>query len=122
MQGFESDEQQTLMQWAALEAGRWPELRLLYHIPNGGRRGKSEADRLRREGVRAGVPDLCLPVARGKWHGLYIELKRREGGRVSEAQKAWLEALEEQGYCAKICRGWEEAANEIAEYLRRGIG
>lgn len=91
---------------------------MLYHIPNGGKRGKAEAIRFKAEGVKAGVPDICLPVARGEWHGLYIELKRREGGRVSAEQTQWLEALMREGYCTAICRGWEEAQRMILRYLR----
>lgn len=78
----EAQEQITLFSWAAVQA--IPELALLYHIPNGGSRHKAEAARLRAEGVRSGVPDLCLPVPRGGCHGLYIELKRLRGGRLSE--------------------------------------
>lgn len=70
----EAQEQMTLFSWAAMQSGKYPELNLLYHVPNGGSRHKAEAGRLRAEGVKAGVPDLCLPVARGQYHGLYIEL------------------------------------------------
>lgn len=118
---LESEEQITLFEWASLQVGRYPELRFLYHVPNGGSRNKAEAARLHAEGVKAGVPDLCLPVARGGFHGLYIELKRTKGGRASENQKAWLERLQEQGYCAVICKGWEEAAETIKKYLTGGI-
>ena len=76
----EAQEQMTLFSWAAMQSGKYPELNLLYHVPNGGSRHKAEAGRLRAEGVKAGVPDLCLPVARGQYHGLYIELKRQRGG------------------------------------------
>lgn len=63
----EAQEQMTLFSWAAMQSGKYPELNLLYHVPNGGSRHKAEAGRLRAEGVKAGVPDLCLPVARGQW-------------------------------------------------------
>ena len=116
----ESEEQQMLMRWAAMAAGAHPELRLLYHVPNGGSRGKAEAGRFRAEGVKSGVPDLCLPVARGKWHGLYIELKRTKGGRVSQAQREWLYALEREGYAAAVAYGWEQAREMIAAYLEEG--
>lgn len=76
----ESVEQQCLFRWAAFQSGKYPELKLLYHVPNGGSRKKSEAGRFKAEGVKAGVPDLCLPVARGGYHGLYIELKRLKQG------------------------------------------
>lgn len=118
----ESQEQQLLFEWAALSAGRWPELALMYHIPNGGSRSKSEAGRFRAEGVKAGVPDICLPVARGGYHGLYIELKRVKGGRVSPAQQGWIAALRDQGYCACVCKGWDDAAHIIKAYLEGRVG
>lgn len=113
----ESVEQQCLFRWAEFQSGRYPELKLLYHVPNGGSRKKSEAGRFKAEGVKAGVPDLCLPVARGEYHGLYIELKRLKNSKTSEDQKAWIEKLNEQGYCAVVCKGWEAAAKVITEYL-----
>lgn len=69
-------------------------------------------------GVKAGVPDVCLPVPRGGYHGLYVEMKRKQGGRVSEEQNEWMEALRAQGYEAKVCRGWKEAAEEIEQYMK----
>lgn len=113
----ESVEQQCLFRWAAFQSGRYPELKLLYHVPNGGSRKKSEAGRFKAEGVKAGVPDLCLPVARGGYHGLYIELKRLKHSKTSEDQKAWIAQLNEQDYCAVVCKGWEAAAKVITEYL-----
>lgn len=113
----EGTEQATLFSWAKMQEHKWPELRLLFHIPNGGSRGKVEAARFKAEGVKAGVPDLFLPVARGPYHGLFIEMKRRKGGRVSDEQTAWIAALRGQGYLAHVCRGWEEAATLIAGYL-----
>lgn len=113
----ESEEQQCLFRWAAYQNGRFPELALLYHVPNGGSRRKAEAGRFRAEGVKAGVPDLCLPVARGGYHGLYIELKRQKGSKTSEDQKRWLSELAGQGYFAALCKGWEAAAKVITEYL-----
>ena len=113
----EDSEQQALFRWAAYERGRWPELDLLLHIPNGGYRGKAEAGRFKAMGVKSGVPDLFLPVARGPWHGLWIELKRTKGGRLSAMQVRWIARLMEQGYRAEVCHGWNEAAEVIMAYL-----
>jgi hypothetical protein len=113
----ESQEQQMLFQWAAWQSGKYPELALMYHTPNGGHRSKAEAGRFKAEGVKAGVPDIFLPVARGRWHGLYIELKRQRGGKVSDHQKEWLEALEAQDYLVGVCKGWEAASKAILKYL-----
>lgn len=116
----EAEEQILLMQWAAYAQGAHPELRLLHHIPNGGRRTKAEAGILLAMGVKAGVPDLCLPVARGGCHGLYIELKRAEAGRASAAQEEWIMELRRQGYAAEVCHGWEAARETILQYLAKG--
>lgn len=89
----------------------------MYHIPNGGSRSKAEAGRFRAEGVKSGVPDICLPAARGGYHGLYIELKRVKGCRVSTAQHGWIAALRDQGYYACVCKGWDDAAGVIKKYL-----
>ena len=113
----ESAEQQCLFRWAVYQSGRFPELALLYHVPNGGSRKKAEAGRFRAEGVKAGVPDLCLPVARGGFHGLYIELKRQKGSKTSDDQKRWLSELGKQGYFTALCKGWEDAAKVITDYL-----
>ena len=113
----ESAEQIALFQWANLSLKKHPELALLYHIPNGGLRNVVVAARLKKEGVKKGVPDLCLPVARGEFHGLYIEMKAAKRGRVSDEQKQWLMALKAQGYCTEIAHGWIEAKRFIECYL-----
>ena len=114
---LEAGEQAALFDWAAIQAGNMPELRLLFHVPNGGLRSKSEAARMKHEGVKAGVPDLFLPVARGTWHGLFIEMKAA-GGRPTAEQKAWIADLKAQGYRAEVCVGWEAAADLLKKYLR----
>lgn len=116
----EAQEQTAIFQWAAMMEGRIPELRCLHHIPNGGSRNAIEARHLKEQGVKPGIPDIFLPVARGGYHGLYIEMKRRKGGRVSIEQKKMLLALRAQGYRVEVCRGWEEARDVICEYLREG--
>lgn len=113
----ESEEQQMLFRWAGTMEYRYPELQLLHHVPNEGKRSKASGGRLRSEGLKRGVPDLFLPVARGGYHGLFMELKRRKGGKVSDDQKRWIAALQEQGYRAIVCYGWEEAAREMKRYL-----
>lgn len=106
----------TLFRWAALESSNHPELQLLHAIPNGGHRHKAVAGRLKAEGVKAGVPDIFLPVARSGSHGLYIEMKT-QNGRLTGSQKDWTEALADQGYRVEICRAWDAAAILIANYL-----
>jgi hypothetical protein len=60
---------------------------------------------------------MSLPVARGGYHGLYIELKTGKG-RTSESQDWWIDKLTIEGYKAVVCRGWEAAKDMIEEYLK----
>lgn len=113
----EHQEQVALFQWAAIQGKKMPALQLLFAIPNGGSRHPAEAKNLKAAGVKAGVPDLFLPVARGRYNGLFIELKRVVGSQVQETQKEWLKLLSEQGYRAEVCRGFSEAQNVILNYL-----
>lgn len=114
---YEEKEQQNLFYWAALQSGKYPVLRKMYHIPNGGKRGKAEAARFKAGGVKKGVPDIHLPVARGGYHSLYIELKRRKGGTLEPAQREWIKDLQEEGNCVVVCKGWDDAAEVIVDYL-----
>ena len=115
---LEHAEQAALFRWVRFRVQRWPELELLHAIPNGGDRHPAVAAKLKAEGVRRGVPDICLPVPRGLWHGLYIELKAGTNG-ASPEQRQWISALREQGFRAEVCRGWEAAARLIAEHLEQ---
>ena len=102
---------------------------LAYAIPNGGYRAKKTATMLRDEGVKAGVPDICWPVPRGKYHGMYIEMKRREhrnsaGRKVkpmpSAEQREWISALRAQGYFVVVARGCDEALEQMKHYWHLG--
>lgn len=108
-----------------------PELKWFHAIPNGGSRGddaKSRAIRggaLKAEGVRVGIPDCFLPVPRGTWHGLYIEMKKPEAkakkesskGGVSDEQKEFGAFAKEQGYGWVVCYDWRSAANMVRAYM-----
>lgn len=111
----EAQEQTNLFEWCDWQND--PLLDMLYAVPNGGSRYMAEAVNLKRQGVKAGVPDMFLPVARHGYHGLYIELKRIKCGRLSLAQKFWLERLREQGYAACVCFGADDARKVIKAYL-----
>ena len=123
----EDSEQIALFEWARLAQGTHPELALLLHIPNGGSRHKLEAVKLKRLGVRPGVPDLFLPVPRHGLSGLWIEMKRealrpktpKGRGGVSPDQAWWLKELWKRGYQASVAWGFEEAREIIERYLGR---
>lgn len=117
----EAQEQIALFQWAAWQTGKYPELKLMHHIPNGGGRNEIEAARLKMQGVKKGIPDIFLPVARNDYHGLYIELKRLKDSRTSPEQKEMLNELMLQGYYTAICKGADEAIKVITEYLEGGL-
>ena len=117
----EEDEQAMLFRWAAWEQGTHPELLLMFHIPNEGKRSLQRGAMMRRMGLKAGVPDICLPVPRGKWHGMFIEMKRQRGGRLTDEQDGWLKALSRQGYYCVVCKGWESAVKEIKAYLSQQV-
>lgn len=113
----EAIEQESLFRWIAYVRHSMPELDLLFHIPNGGKRAIKTAKDMKRQGVKAGIPDLFLPVAKSGYHGLWIEMKKM-GGKVSKNQKEWLELLSKQGYMCEVCYGWEEAQRVLTDYLK----
>ncbi|MDR3135510.1 MAG: VRR-NUC domain-containing protein, partial [Deltaproteobacteria bacterium] len=119
---YEEQEQESLVIWLyalkdRLEASGFPK-RLLFHaIPNGGKRDKATAARLKRAGVSPGVPDIFLPVPIGGFPGLYVEMKRAIGGKSPEAQKKWQEGLRLNGYRVEVCKGCEAARAVILDYL-----
>lgn len=106
-----------IFEWANSQIINMPELSLLHHIPNEGLKSPKTAGISKRKGVKIGIPDLCLPVARHGYHGCYIELKK-QGGKVSKGQSLVLMALFEQGYFVKIVDNLDDAINIISIYLK----
>lgn len=109
----------------------------IFHIPNGGLRTKSQAAKLKAEGVRAGVSDLFLPVIKveqGEGElgaricdatgrvicrligGLWIEMKA-PGGRESPEQIAFSQEAVSAGYAYSVCWGADEAWAVVKDYL-----
>lgn len=103
--------------WAGLAERTLPELRLMYAVPNGGHRHKAVAARLKATGVKSGVPDVVLPVARHGYHSLYIEMKAMDG-HASKTQRQWIEDLACEGHKAIVVRGFKEARDQIVAYLK----
>ena len=115
MKRNEDTEQIAVITWARLNTGKYPELRWLHHIPNGGKRNRNEAAKFKAMGVVAGVSDLCLPIPKGQYCGLYIEMKY-EGGRLQDTQKEFLKAMKDAGHFVATCYSAENAINIIREY------
>lgn len=113
----EHNEQVMLMQWWALSCRQWdiPE-ECLFAIPNGARTNIGAAVKLKAEGVRSGVPDLFLAYPKGDKHGLFIEMKKVKGGKVSENQKKVIAMLNKNGYYAVVANGFEWARKAIVAY------
>lgn len=88
----------------------------MFAIPNGGERNKIVAAKLKAEGVKPGVLDVMLPLSVGRWHGLFVEMKK-VGGRPSDDQKDWIRRLTCNGYRCYVCIGWQEAAEAIQYYI-----
>lgn len=120
-------------QHAYLERDTIPVLHRLHSIKNAGHGDAVRGARSAAEGVKAGVPDVFLPVQRrfidnkrqSDWHyaGLYIELKRvasktRKAGIQSNVQSDWQEYLQGAGYHVQVCFGWEAARDCLLDYLK----
>ncbi len=109
----ESQEQIAVIDWCNMHPIAWR----IFAVPNGAYKSIASAAKFKREGLRAGIPDLFLDVSRDSWHGLRIELKRTRGGTVSPEQKDWGKFYAEQGYYWCVCKGADEAIKVIKEYL-----
>lgn len=116
---LEDWEQEQIFSWIMANQIREPKLQLAYGTLNGVRLAPRLRGKMKKQGNRKGVPDIVLPAKShcGKYPGLYIELKRVEGGKVSPDQKRYMELLRGQGYEAVVCKGHQEAIEKIDTYL-----
>lgn len=126
----EHTEQCAVISWARLMEAKWPELELLHAVQNwAGVKGPREGARRKAEGVSAGVPDLHLPVARGGFHSLYVEMKTKRARQTktmgvrwdrtkpTDEQLRWITALRNAGNAVEVCHSAEEAQGVIEAYL-----
>lgn len=124
----EHTDQVTLFHWLDLISGEYPEVAYAYAIPNGaklpwrrnkaGQRYSPQAIKLKAEGLLPGIPDLCIPSARGGWFGLFIELKYGKNKPTPEQVRV-MAYLEQAGYKCAVCYGFEQARDVILDYLRQ---
>jgi hypothetical protein len=120
----EDEHQAAVIKWRddQVMLGRMPGINLLFAIPNGGKRILGEARKLRRTGTTAGVCDLFLPIARKQKdgsiaHGLFVEMKSTVG-KVSPAQRQFIDDVQAQGYAVHVCYSATEAIDKIERYYR----
>ena len=120
MRFAESREQQDLFKWSRLMQHKYPELELLFSVPNGGNRDRVTATILKAEGVKAGVCDIHLPVPKGGYASLFIELKATDAANKNgtPSQREFIKKAIEWGNYARICVGMGEAVDTLEKYLR----
>ena len=111
----EHDEQTQLFQILALYEERYPVLRWIFAIPNGGKRHPATAMKLKQEGVRRGIPDICIPYPVDEWAGCYVEMKFGKG-RLTKEQQEFIETFQNT-HKIYVCYSAIEAAHAIGEYL-----
>lgn len=110
--------QTALFCWSALPyiRSKYPELELMFAVPNGGHRDKRTASNLRAEGVKAGVLDIFLPVARRGAHGLWLEMKNGDN-KLTDEQLRFGRKVTDQGYVVIVHYNWEGAVETLKWYL-----
>ncbi|MCC7462109.1 MAG: VRR-NUC domain-containing protein [Gammaproteobacteria bacterium] len=118
---LEAAEQALFFRWLdQVKIGNQPLRPHCYAIPNGGSRHVLEAANLRRQGVTAGVPDICIDVPSGDRHGLRIEMKRLGGKKPDALQVAQLNLRRDMGYEAHVAYGFDQARQITIRYLAQG--
>lgn len=107
-------EQTYVVDWAHLH----PIVRdYILGIFNEGQRSAIRSAVMKRMGLRPGVCDLFIAYpAHGK-HGMWLEMKKRRGSKISAEQRTWVNRMNSVGYVAVICYGWEQAVKAIAQYM-----
>lgn len=118
MNSSEAVHQKMIIEWCEWQKTKYPELDMIFHITNEGKRSKRTGAELKRMGLKRGIPDICLPVPNKEYNGLWIELKADKTKRLTKEQKEWLEKLNRYGYKAVRCNGADEAIETIKDYLK----
>lgn len=113
---LEHEIQKTFIDWCALASAQRPELALIYAIPNGGHRHPAVGAKMKAEGVKAGMPDLHLPVPRGAHGSLYIEVKA-PGEKPTKHQLDRHAELRSAGNVVVVCDGVQQLIDITLAYL-----
>jgi hypothetical protein len=117
--GTESGQQRALFCWANMyeQRQKWPELKWMYAVPNGGARSGSQGATLKAEGLKPGVSDICLPIKRQGYSGFYIEMKKPGGGIESDEQIEFGTFVVTQGFLYRCCHTYQDARDSIIWYM-----
>lgn len=113
---LEHKEQAALIRWANMSLGKYPMLKWMFAVPNGGHRHIAVAVKLKAEGVKKGPLDLWLPFKSKGYSGLVIEMKIGNN-KLTPEQEEWAEFLDSQGWSVHVCYNWNEARTAIEDYL-----
>ena len=118
----EHDEQAAFMQWLKLQHPRVEAM--TFAVPNGsvigGKNKYALIKKLKKEGMKNGVPDLFCLYPHGGKHGLVIEMKAIKGGRISDEQLGWRDRLVDAGFVCVFCNGCQAAITATRAYLAGG--
>lgn len=116
-QSPEHDAQVALFDVLRLNERRYPQLAFIFAVPNGGLRNPITARDLKREGVKAGVSDICIPIASRGYGAAWIEMKAGKN-KCTPEQLAFLNFVSGQNHASKICYSDLEAIEFIEWYLK----
>lgn len=114
---YEHWEQCQVFLWKAQNVARYTDLEWLNGSMSGVKLPPGLATKCKRAGLVKGKPDIDLPVPRGGFVGLKIELKRERTGKVEDEQRRWLAAMTRFGWYACVCHGHKAAIEIITQYI-----
>ena len=116
MRESEDQAQRSVFEWASWQQNRYPQLKAMYHAANEGKRSSRTGAELKRQGMKPGVSDICLPYASGGYNNLYVELKVGNN-KASDKQMQFIDSINEIGGRAVVVYGSEAAIEVITAYL-----
>lgn len=116
MKVSEDDLQISCFEWIELMRLAHPILEWVIHVPNGGKRPRGAAGKLKAMGVKPGVLDVLLPLPYNGWSGLAIEMKVGKN-TTTEQQDDWLQVMEASGYYTAVCYTLEEFMGHVKRFL-----
>lgn len=114
----EHQEQAALFKWARNPAvlTKYPELSLMSCSLNGVKLSAAQAGKAKAAGMLKGEHDIRLPVARGGFIGLSIEMKLGKN-KPTDEQIKYGKRLAAEGWLVRYCWSWTDAKAEIEAYL-----